>query len=198
MNSSPALIENSASNPPNFTLKSQPIEVAITSSPKLPDFNDLSLITPTNNRATGIASQLRQLWQYYREYVRVDPPDETVEKSLINTNTDESSLYFLEQSHLQTESSFDFRHQPNIQEPLLGFLSQSHLPKKIEDLAFQKSTIDIEFQPDWIETEVEDLGYARSPFAKILSWLDRVMLKVENWVIKIWHAIVNLVTSKQI
>ncbi len=49
----------------------------------------------------------------------------------------------------------------------------------------------MEYQPDWIETEVRDLGYARSPLAQLLSWLDRVMFNLENWAIKIWQAIAN-------
>jgi hypothetical protein len=43
--------------------------------------------------------------------------------------------------------------------------------------------------PDWIETEAEDLGYDRSWLVRLLLWLDRLMLKVENWAISVWRKI---------
>ncbi len=52
-------------------------------------------------------------------------------------------------------------------------------------------TRDIDFAPDWIEAESESIGYSRSPLARFLAWLDRIVLAIENWLIKIWDMITN-------
>jgi hypothetical protein len=180
----PILGEKSSSNPSESPLAAtdNAIEMSMSASPKLPNFNDLSLVIPTNNRPAGIGSQIRELWQYYQEYMRVDLPDEVVEISTKNIDA----------------SGRDSLRQSPVQEPLLGFLRQSHLPKDLEGLRAVIKDVEAEERPDWIEIEVEDLGYARSPLARILSWLDRVMLNIENWVVKIWQAIVNSIDSKTI
>jgi hypothetical protein len=54
-----------------------------------------------------------------------------------------------------------------------------------------KSNQDLEYYPDWIDATAEDVGYVRSPLSKILMWLDRIMVGIENWLIKIWNAIVD-------
>ena len=45
--------------------------------------------------------------------------------------------------------------------------------------------------PDWIDTDSELIGYSRSPLARFLAWLDRIVLAIENWLIKIWEMITN-------
>jgi hypothetical protein len=52
-------------------------------------------------------------------------------------------------------------------------------------------TRDLESSPDWIEAESELIGYSRSPLARFLAWLDRIVLAIENWLIKIWEIITN-------
>lgn len=50
---------------------------------------------------------------------------------------------------------------------------------------------ELEHFPDWIEADSELIGYSRSPLARLLAWLDRVMLAIENWSIEIWETIAN-------
>jgi hypothetical protein len=51
--------------------------------------------------------------------------------------------------------------------------------------------LDPEYFPDWIEADSELIGYSRSPLARFLAWLDRIVLAIENWLIKIWELITN-------
>jgi hypothetical protein len=152
--------------PPSITnhqpssLAAPPTEIVKAIAPSRGENGDRSQIPTQNRPSPGIVNRVKQLWQYYREYIQVDLPDEVVERSLTTTH-----------------------------EPLSGFLRQPNLPKDGEGLTPRKSAVDVEHQADWIETEVEDLGYARSPIARLLLWLDRVMLKIENWAIKIWQSI---------
>jgi hypothetical protein len=46
------------------------------------------------------------------------------------------------------------------------------------------------FKPEWIEAPADDLGYHRSLFARILEWLDRLMLAIENWLIWLYQRLV--------
>jgi hypothetical protein len=52
-----------------------------------------------------------------------------------------------------------------------------------------KSNRDLDYYPDWIDATAEDVGYVRSPLSKILMWVDRIIVKIENWLIGIWNSI---------
>jgi hypothetical protein len=43
------------------------------------------------------------------------------------------------------------------------------------------------FTPEWIETPADNLGYHRSLFVRILEWLDRLMLTIENWLLGLYQ-----------
>ncbi len=59
----------------------------------------------------------------------------------------------------------------------------------------KKTHQDLEYHQDWIEAESQEIGYSKSPIAKLLTWLDRVVLKIENWLIETWRAITNYPTQ---
>jgi hypothetical protein len=57
-----------------------------------------------------------------------------------------------------------------------------------------KSKTDIEPKPDWIETNATDIGYVLHPLEQLLTWFDRVMLWLEEillktfqWVQRLWQ-----------
>lgn len=57
-----------------------------------------------------------------------------------------------------------------------------------------RSKTDIEPQPDWIETNATAIGYVLHPLEQLLAWLDRVMLWLEEillktfqWVQRLWR-----------
>jgi hypothetical protein len=93
------------------------------------------LVAPKDNTPLG---KLKRSWQFYREYLSIDPSGAS-----------------------------------------MG-LSQ-------ED--FTRSYSAADYQPDWIETDAEDLGYARSIVTRFLMWLDRVVLAIEDWAIALWQKI---------
>jgi hypothetical protein len=43
------------------------------------------------------------------------------------------------------------------------------------------------FTPEWIETPTSDLGYHRSIFVQLMEWLDKLMLILENWLIRVFQ-----------
>ncbi len=46
---------------------------------------------------------------------------------------------------------------------------------------------DLEYHANWIEVDSELIGYNQSLLQKLLGWLDRLILIIENWLIKIWN-----------
>jgi hypothetical protein len=153
---------------------------------------DLAQITDRQPPSATIRDRLQELWQYYREFIKVDLPDETVATSLTLTPDRVIELTHPGNSTQRNtlDRASDFPIQKNTK-GALNFWRKANLPTDIEGLNHRDRDVDLEYQPDWIETQVQDLGYARSPLAKLLSWLDRIMLNLENWTLKIWHAIVK-------
>jgi hypothetical protein len=41
--------------------------------------------------------------------------------------------------------------------------------------------------PDWIEAEVTPAGYVKHPLEYLLEWLDKAMLWLENFFVKVWR-----------
>jgi len=50
-----------------------------------------------------------------------------------------------------------------------------------------KKTAKATDSPDWLEAQVTSTGYIKHPLEKILGWLDRVMVKVEEAIAKTWY-----------
>ncbi|KAB8335290.1 hypothetical protein SD80_002845 [Scytonema tolypothrichoides VB-61278] len=71
--------------------------------------------------------------------------------------------------------------------PISQFESDSNLIKdnKGEILHQQPKTTQVEAKPDWIETQAQTIGYAKHPLEQVLEWLDRIMLWVEENLVKI-------------
>jgi hypothetical protein len=48
-------------------------------------------------------------------------------------------------------------------------------------------TSSVQAKPDWIETPATLIGYVKHPLEQILAWLDRVMLWLEESIVKFWQ-----------
>jgi hypothetical protein len=55
-----------------------------------------------------------------------------------------------------------------------------------ESLVTTSNSPSLEYNPNWIETEATPKGYVKHPLQKLLEWLDRIMLSVENWFERIY------------
>jgi hypothetical protein len=70
--------------------------------------------------------------------------------------------------------------------------STNVLPAKTESTAIATSSASsqntaLEPAPDWIETRATTTGYVKHPLEQLLEWLDRAMLRVEEFAVKVWH-----------
>lgn len=72
-----------------------------------------------------------------------------------------------------------------------GVISQSDSKNhkgEISQRRFSQST-EVEAQPDWIETKATAMGYEKHPLEKVLQWLDRVILWLEETFTKIFQSL---------
>ncbi|MDZ8184437.1 MAG: hypothetical protein RMX96_06165 [Nostoc sp. ChiSLP02] len=72
-----------------------------------------------------------------------------------------------------------------------GIISQSDSKSnkgEILQQQFHQST-EVEAQPDWIEAKVTATSYVKHPLEKVLEWLDRVMVWLEDIFAKLFHSL---------
>jgi hypothetical protein len=129
---------------------------------------------------------LKQWLNYYRDYLYIPEQDEDL--PIVHQPAKFELIPLIQPPETiinsATPEKIKFRDLPDRQQSIEQ--SSGKLSKK----SFQN----LEYQPDWIETDAETIGFDRSPIARLLAWLDKLMLQIENWLIKIW----NLITNKQI
>ncbi|NMF57475.1 hypothetical protein [Pseudanabaena yagii] len=64
-----------------------------------------------------------------------------------------------------------------------------------ETLAYQNSTSDTENERPlkaWIEAKATLLGYVYNPVMTVIFWLDAIILKIENFFIRLWKGLIGL------
>lgn len=167
--------------------------------PQLPPINEPeSPIIPVNSiQQTLIEFQpqwLKHWWSYYREYLSVSTTDfDEFERGQIIHQPAEFQLTKIEehsQNRIERVDSSNRLVMGNAMRSNEITHNQSKFNQnsgKLDRKIFQN----VEHNPDWIETEAEQVGYSQSPTAKLLEWIDRLLLQIENWLIKIWNTITN-------
>jgi hypothetical protein len=126
---------------------------------------------------------LKQWWHYYREYLYIPAKDDL---QIIQQPT--------EFRLTPVVSPIDLDRQTSLKTKFRAVAKPQNIIDRGAGKLSKPNYQNIEYQPDWIEAESETIGYNVSLIAKILGWLDRLMLSIENWLIKIWH----LITSRAI
>ena len=46
--------------------------------------------------------------------------------------------------------------------------------------------------PDWIEAKSTPVGYVKHPLEQLLGWLDVAILRIEEFIVKVWHSVKRL------
>ena len=163
--------------------------------PQLPPIIETELVSSQNHSIQAIIVKLqpdwlRQWWSYYRDYMYIPAQDD---RQAIEESAEFQLIPFGQPlaQPLGTRIATQIR---SISETVrVGEVSnkQKSISQTSGKLS-RKIFKDVEYQQDWIEVNSELIGYRKSPLAKLLAWLDRIFLQVENWLIKIWEMITNL------
>jgi hypothetical protein len=127
---------------------------------------------------------LKNWFDYYRDYLYISSKTD----SQIIDRSSEFKLIPIEPEPLKVRySAITTKRKSNITSTVTNTDTDTRTVGKIA----KQIAEDLEYAPDWIETDAELIGYSRSPLARFLAWLDRIVLAIENWLIKIWDIITN-------
>jgi hypothetical protein len=140
---------------------------------------------PTDLIAKFQPNWLKQWWSYYQEYIYIPTEDDgaivhqpAADFQLIPIETISSKIKAKQPDLVEQISPDPSQQQPQI-EPTYSISRTT------------KSSRNLEYHQDWIEAESEPIGYSQSAFARLLAYLDRLMLRLENWLISLFTAITD-------
>jgi hypothetical protein len=74
-----------------------------------------------------------------------------------------------------------------IKQPVTDPHGQHQQSEQVVAIQTASASSRVIFQPEWIDAPTENLGYERSLLQQLWLWLDRLMLKIENWLINIYQ-----------
>jgi hypothetical protein len=154
--------------------------------PQLPPIVEAESAPSQNNRLLDSIESLSPTWlknwfNYYRDYLYIPSKID----SQIVYQPSEFKLVPIEPAPQKVRYTDLTKKQPTsigIQANDLK-IDAGKIAKQVERT--------LEYTPDWIEADAESIGYSRSPLARFLAWLDRIVLAIENCLIKIWEMITN-------
>ena len=131
---------------------------------------------------------LKRWWNYYREYLAIPTTGfNEFEQSQITHQPAEFQLTRIEEHRENSIEQVTKNNRSAISETTCTSETNKNQSTKNHGKLDRKVFQDVEFNPDWIETAAEQVGYSKSPIAKLLEWIDRFILQIENWLIKIWN-----------
>jgi hypothetical protein len=154
--------------------------------PQLPPITESEISSSQDNRmlqsiGTLSPNWLRNWFNYYRDYLHIS--SETDDRLVYQPS--EFKLVPIEPAHQRARYTDLADRQPK------SIVTQANNLAIGTNKIVKQVDPDLEYAPDWIEAESELIGYSRSPLARFLAWLDRIVLSIENWLIKIWEMITN-------
>jgi hypothetical protein len=189
---------------PNYPFTPQPPQISRwLDLPQLPPIIEDSAADQNYPAQTAIGrfrlDWIQQVWSYYRDYLSIpaetdlqiiDQPAEfqliplSVDRSLLAPNLNQQPQHSSE-ARIETAISKTSSSKTNTKKNHVNRLTNGS--SKISTRVLEN----VEYQPDWIETTSESIGYNQSLIAKFLAWLDRLFLNLENWLIHLWEVITN-------
>jgi hypothetical protein len=159
--------------------------------PQLPPINEPESLViaanPIQQTFTKLQPEwLKQWWSYYREYLAIPTTGfDEFESSQIIHQPAEFQLTKIEQPREARIDRVTSNHQSS------KITHDQNRPQQNSGKLDRQIFQNVEHNPDWIETEAEQVGYSRSPIIQLLEWIDRLFLQIENWVINIWQRMTN-------
>lgn len=169
--------------------------------PQLPPINDsepLAIITSSiQQKLIELQPEwLRQWWSYYRDYLAIPITGfNEFETSQIIHQPAEFQLTEIAQPRdskvKEITKTKRFGTSETITLPPSSEINHNYQSTQNHGKLDRKIFQDVEFDPDWIETAAEQIGYSKSPIAKLLEWIDLIFLTIEIWLIKAWNVMNN-------
>ncbi len=168
----------------------------------LPSAQPMGVLAPVPNLPRTTFQKIGYWCKFYLEYFRVEDSSKTspsqplalqspLQKSFAVTPAAINPLSPAETSWPETPSGSTEYPVPlseNSSELAHPTALGSHKAIDIKTTPAQsKDQSQATFQPKWIDAPSETLGYERSLLQQLWNWIDRLMLKIENWIIGLYH-----------
>jgi hypothetical protein len=184
---------------PKFLHQLSPADYSFTPQPpRIDRYLDLPQLPPVDEELETFSSDslildtisklqpdwLKQWLNYYRDYIYIP----SNEDSQIVHQPEKFQLIAIESNSEKKRSKQDLI-LINSSSDIVGGASPWE-NRASNNSSFQVEPASEYFQ-DWIDADSELIGYSKSPLARFLAWLDRLILYIENWLIKIWNIITN-------
>jgi hypothetical protein len=158
--------------------------------PQLPPIQAEDRVVDRDNKIGEIITKFqpnwfKQLWNYYQDYISIPVP---TDNPLVHQPPQAFELIPLAP---KPNKVIDDRAELQELEEIFDGLPRSQRAVKSANNLAKKVDEKLEYQPDWIEAISEEIGYSESLWSRLLAWLDRVFLAIENWAIDLWNKLVN-------
>jgi hypothetical protein len=175
--------------PPKFDRYLDLPQLPPISEPELPRIVEPeSRFNPTDLLTKFQPNWLKQWWNYYQEYIYI--PTEA-DSAIVHQPAEDFQLIAIETTPSKIKANQSDR-SDRIEQMRVDRSNQQHRIESSHSIArATKSAQHLEYQQDWIEAESEQIGYSQSILARLLAWLDRLMLRLENWIISLFTAITD-------
>jgi hypothetical protein len=151
------------------------------------------LLAPISTTPRSTWQQVGYWCKYYLEYLQVDigstvDPD----RSLTSPSRLHKSLAVIPASisSLSPEPATSLSTPPENTDRANKTNITLHSPITVRTNAtidIPTPTAQVTFKPEWIEAPTEALGYERTLWQQLWLWIDRIMLKIENWIISTYQ-----------
>jgi hypothetical protein len=142
-------------------------------------FNPIKIVTQLQ------PNWLKQWLSYYREYIYI-PTDN--ESAIVHQPAEEFQLIPIE----PTPSKIKAKPPDRVEQISAASSKQQYQIEPTHSIErTTKFDRNLEYHQDWIEAESEPIGYSQSAFARLLAYLDRLMLRLENWMINLFTTITD-------
>jgi hypothetical protein len=158
--------------------------------PQLPPISEPNLTSSLEFESTNIIAKFQPNWlkqwlSYYREYIYIPTEGES---AIVHQPAEEFQLIPIE----PIPSKIKAKQPERVERISLELSQQQPQIEPTHSIArTNKFNRRLEYHQDWIEAESEPIGYSRSAFARLLAYLDRLMLRLENWIINLFTAITD-------
>ena len=174
--------------PARYTFTPQPPQFdRFLDLPQLPPIRAEDRATKPDNKIGKVVAKfqpkwLDRLWSYYRDYVYIPAPTDS---PIVYQPPQEFELIPIDPKPSKIVSYHRDGDKSQIDRPETTRQLQSSA--KLAKKTWQN----LEYQPDWIEAISEEIGYSQAPWERLLAWLDRIILAIENWLLELWNKIIK-------
>jgi hypothetical protein len=162
--------------------------------------SSLTLQQTGQNQLKASLNEAKEPWltteDLFPSPILENPPSSPLAKTSIPSDVSPTLDEVVKTQPLQSQSSVTAMASPPIPKvetsPSLTQLKEEAISVDNSLEKSQSSTQSIDFSPDWIETDVQAIGYVKHPLERLLKGLDQAILWLEKRLVKLVKKLLKL------